>query len=87
MIWLLLCLAIKKPEIFIIGRGLNISLVFSTDSYFAVSKNIKLNYTHYFIMRIQNKREIQQILVNHSLDIDFWDFMILYEINVLQNSF
>ena len=30
-------------------------------------------------MKIPNKRELQQIVFNHSLDIDFWDFMNLYE--------
>ena len=48
-------------ELFIRGRILNISLVFITKSYFAVSKNIRLNYTHYFIMKISNKCELQQI--------------------------
>ena len=43
-------------ELFIKGRKLNISLVFSTQSYFAVSTNIKLNSTHYFIMKFQQTR-------------------------------
>ena len=43
---------------FIRGRELNISLVFITQSYFAVPKNIKLNSTHYFIMKIPNKQEL-----------------------------
>ena len=43
------------------GRKLNISLVFITESYFAVPKNIRLNSTHYFIMKIPNKQEFQQI--------------------------
>ena len=43
---------------FIRGRKLNISLVFITKSYFAVPKNIKLNSTHYFIMKIPNKQEL-----------------------------
>ena len=46
-------------ELFIRGRKLNISLVFITKSYFAVPKSIKLNSTHYFIMKILNKRELQ----------------------------
>ena len=53
-------------ELFIRGRELNISFVFITQSYFAVPKNIKLDYTHYFIMKIPNKREYQQIAFNHS---------------------
>ena len=43
-------------ELFIKGRKLNISLVIITQSYFAVPKNIRLNSTHYFIMKIPNKR-------------------------------
>ena len=42
-------------ELFIRGGKLNISLVFITQSYFAVPKNIRLNSTHYFIMKIPNK--------------------------------
>ena len=66
-------------ELFIRGRKLNIPLVFITLSYFAVPKNIRLNSTHYFIMKILNKREFQQIAFNHSSDIDFKDFMNLYK--------
>ena len=66
-------------ELFIRGRKLNISLVFITQSYFAVPKNIRLNSTHYFVMKIPNKRELQQIAFNHSSDIDFQDFMNLYK--------
>ena len=65
--------------LFIIGRKLNISLVFNTKSYFVVPKNIRLNSRHYFIMKIPNKRELQQIPFNHSSDIDFQDFRNLYE--------
>ena len=68
-------------ELFIRGRKLtfNISLVFITQSHFAVPKNIRLNSTHYFIMKIPNKRELQQIEFNHSSDIQFKDFMNLYK--------
>ena len=66
-------------ELFIRGRKLNISLVFISQSYFAVPKNIRLNSTHYFIMKIPNKQELQQIAFNHSSDIDFQDFMNLYK--------
>ena len=58
-------------ELFIRARKLNIYLVFITQSYFAVPKNIRLNETHYFIMKILNKRELQQIAFNHSSDIGF----------------
>ena len=45
-------------ELFIKGRKLNISLVFITRSYFKVPKDFRLNSTHYFIMKIPNKREL-----------------------------
>ena len=57
-------------ELFIIGRKLNISIVFITQSYFKVTKDVRLNSTHFFIMRILNKRELQQTALNHSSDID-----------------
>ena len=66
-------------ELFIRGRKLNISPDFMTQSYFAVSKNIRLNSRHYFVMKIPKKRELQQIVFNHSSDIDFQDFMNLYK--------
>ena len=68
-------------KLYIRVRKLNISLVFITQSYFAVPKNIRLNSIHYFIMKIPNKRELQQITFNHSSDIDFKDFIK----NVLKN--
>ena len=64
-------------ELFIRGRKLNNSFVFITQSYFTVSKNIKLSCTHYFIMKTPNKRELQQIAFNHSSYNDFKDFMNL----------
>ena len=45
-------------ELLIRGRKLNISLVFITQSYFTVPKNIRLNSTHYLVMKILNKREL-----------------------------
>ena len=66
-------------ELFLRGRKLNISLVFITKSYFAVRKNVIQNSTRYFIMKIPNKREIQQIAFNNSSDIDFENFMNLYK--------
>ena len=42
-------------------------------------KNIRLNYTHYFIIKIPNKGDLQQIAFNHSSDIDFKEFMNLYK--------
>ena len=42
-------------ELFLRGRKLNFSIVFITHSNFAAPKNIRLNSTHYFIMKIPNK--------------------------------
>ena len=66
-------------ELFIRGRKLNISIVFITQSYFKVPKDVRLNSTHFFIMKILNKRELQQIALNHSSDIDFKDFIKIYK--------
>ena len=66
-------------ELFIRGRKLNISIVFITQSYFNVPKDVRLNSKHFFIMKIPNKSEIQQIALNHSSDIDFKDFLNIYE--------
>ena len=68
-----------EVELFIRGRKLNISLVFITQSCFAVSKNNRINSVHYCIIKIPNKRDLQQIVFNHSSDIDFQDFMNLYK--------
>ena len=65
-------------ELFIRGRKLNISIVLITQSYFKVPKDVRLNSTHFFIMKIPIKRELQQIALNHSSDIDFKDFMNIY---------
>ena len=46
-------------ELFIRGRKLIISLVFITQSYFKVPKDVRLNTTHYFISKIPSKKELQ----------------------------
>ena len=66
-------------ELFIRTRKLNIFIVFITQSYFKVSKDVRLNSTRFFITKIPNKRELQQIALNHSSDIDFKDFMKIYK--------
>ena len=66
-------------EIFIRGRQLKISLVFITQSYFTIPKNTRLNSAHYFIMKIPNKQELQQISFNHSSVIHFRDFTNFYK--------
>ena len=65
--------------LFIRDRKLNISLVFITQSYFKVPKDAIPNSTHFMIMKISNKRELQQIAINHSSDIDFKEFMKIYK--------
>ena len=67
-------------ELFIRGGKLNISFIFISQSDFALpKKNIRLNFTYYFIMKIPNKQEFQQIAFNHSSDIGSQDFMNLYK--------
>ena len=66
-------------ELFIRGRSLHISVVFITQSYFKVSADVKLNSTHFFIMKIKKKRELQQIAKDYSSDVDFKDFMKIYK--------
>ena len=66
-------------ELFIRRTKLNISLVFITQSYFKVPKDVRLNTTHFFITKIPNKRELQQIILNHSSDISTKDFINIYK--------
>ena len=66
-------------ELFIRERKLYISIAFITQPFFKVPKDVRLNSTRSFIMKIPNKRELQQIPLNHSSDIDFKDFMKIYK--------
>ena len=65
-------------ELFIRCRKINISLVFITQSYFSVPKDVRLDSMHFFIMKINNKRELQNIAINHSADLDYKDFIKIY---------
>ena len=65
-------------ELFIRCRKLNISLVFISPCYFSIPKDVRLNATHYFSIKINSKRELQNIAINHSADIDYKDFMKIY---------
>ena len=58
-------------ELFLRGRELNISLAFMSQSFFNMPKTIRLNVLHCFIRIISNTRELQQIALNHSFDIEF----------------
>ena len=71
--------------LFIRCRKLNVSLVFITQSYLSVpkdvrlnTKDVRLNTTLYFIMKIINKRELQNIAINQFADIDYQDFKTIY---------
>ena len=66
-------------ELFIRGRKLNIYLVFITQSYFKVPKDVRLNTNHFFITKIRNKRKLQQIALNHLSDINIKDFIKIYK--------
>ena len=65
-------------ELFIRCRKLNISLRFLTQSYFSVPKDVRLNCTHYITFKLNNKRELQNIAINHCADIDYKDFVNIY---------
>ena len=65
-------------ELFIRCRKLNISLCFLTQSYFSVPKDVRLNCTYYIIFKLNNKRELQNIAINHSVEIGYKDFFKIY---------
>ena len=65
-------------ELFTRYRKLNISLLFMTQSCFTVPKNVRLNLTHYVIIKVKNRRDLQNIAFNHSADIDYKDAMNIY---------
>ena len=69
----------RIKELFIRCRKLNITLIFITQSYFSVPEEVRLKATHYLIMKIYSKRELQQIALNHLADIDFKDFVKIYK--------
>ena len=65
-------------ELFIRCRKLNISLAFITQSYFSVPKDVRLNSTHYLIMKINNRKKLQNIAINHFADIDYKSLIKIY---------
>ena len=67
---------IKK--LFIRCRKLNMPFVFITRGYLFVPKDVRLNATHYFIMKINNRIELRNVAFNHSADIDYKDFIKIY---------
>ena len=66
-------------ELFIRSRKLNISIAFFTQSYFRTPKDARLNSTHYLLMKIQSKKELQNIAQDNSGDIGFKDFLKIYK--------
>ena len=66
-------------ELFIRGRKLNISLVFVTQSYFKVPKDVTLSTIHFFIMKNPYKRKLKKTALNHSSDISIKDFIKIYK--------
>ena len=66
-------------ELFIRCRKLNVSIVFITQSYFRTPKDARLNNTHYIIIKIQNKKELQSIAQENCGDIDLKDFLNMYQ--------
>ena len=65
-------------ELFIRCRKLNILLVFVSQSHFFAPKDVRVNLTHYLIMKIHNKKVLKNIAINHSADIDYNDFVKIY---------
>ena len=63
-------------ELFI--RCRNISIVFITQSYFRTPKDVRLNSTHYILMKIGNKKELKRIAEENSGHLDFKDFLKIY---------
>ena len=52
--------------------------MFLTQSYYSVPKDMRLNCTHYIIFKLDNRRELQNIVIDHSSDIDYKDFIKTY---------
>ena len=65
-------------ELFIRCRKLNISLVFITQSYFPVPKDVRLNSKHYVIMKINNRKVLRSTEINYSAGINYNDFVKIY---------
>ena len=61
-------------ELFIRYRKLDISLVFIIQLF-----QKKLDYTHYLIMKIHNKRQLQQVVINHLADVDYKNLINIYK--------
>ena len=74
-------------ELFITGRKLNISIVFITQSYFKVPKDVSLNISHFFIKKVPNERELRQIATNHSSDLTWKISLISTKISLISKPY
>ena len=84
MIWLLIWWIIKRlnpvvTELSVRSWKRNISIVFITQSFFKEPKDTRPNSTRFFIMKIPNRRELQQTALNHSSNIDFKNIIKIYK--------
>ena len=65
-------------ELFYRARKINVSIVFITQSYFRALKDVRLNSTHYVLMKIDNKKELKRIAEEKSGNLDYKDFLKIY---------
>ena len=65
-------------ELFTRCRKINVSLIFITQCYYSVPNTVILNCTHYILFKLNNKRQLQNIAINHSSDIDYKEFFKVY---------
>ena len=65
-------------ELFYRARKINVSIVFITQSYFRALKDARLNSTHYILMKIGNKKELKRIAKEKSGQLDYKDFLKIY---------
>ena len=68
-------LIVLATECFVRDRKVRTSIFFITKSFFKMPKDFRLDPDYFFIVKIPNKRDPQQIALNHSSDIDFEDFI------------
>ena len=54
--------------------------MFLTQPYFSVPKDVRLNCTRYILFKLNNRRELQNIVIDHSADINYKDFIKIYRI-------
>ena len=65
-------------ELFFRARKINVSIVFITQSYFRALKDARLNSMHYILMKIGNKKELKSIAEEKSGNLDYKDFLKMY---------